>query len=302
MPRALRAGARRGREGAAVNGAAVRQRRHAISYILHALSIATADANRARYAFLIYNASVYYWSIVRPMLREGAARHAKDSMTRIVEALEESDGDLGTPAPADADGADGGAPPPPGAAADATTRWRIQYLCALAFVLDDAGRRPAPRAAPRGAEHAKALAAKAGEAAALARAPSRADDVARAWQARLRKLDGADSGDAAPGDDDDDARRRRGRRRRRRARLAALAHLGARRELDADAQREHIAKKLLEAEREKGSAAPRSTRASTSSSADVRELERVYLRGVHVGRHASKEADASACSTAARPR
>ena len=91
-----------GEKASPLNGAAaVRQRRHAISYILHALSIATADANRARYAFLIYNASVYYWSIVRPMLREGAARHAKDSMTRIVEALEESDGDLGTPAPRD---------------------------------------------------------------------------------------------------------------------------------------------------------------------------------------------------------
>ena len=111
--------------------AAVRQRRHAISYILHALTIATAPANVARYAFLIYNASVYYWSIVRPLLRAGAARYAAPSMTKVVDALEMGSS-LGAPdaaAAALAAALDAGnTPPPPGAALDATTRWRIQVI------------------------------------------------------------------------------------------------------------------------------------------------------------------------------
>jgi hypothetical protein len=91
---------------------AVRQLDKAISFILEAVEI--AKANRPRYDFLIYNASVHYWTVARPLLRQGAYRYAIESMVKIVEALTEVD--------------------------DPDKVWRIRYFINLANAHDDASR------------------------------------------------------------------------------------------------------------------------------------------------------------------
>jgi hypothetical protein len=73
-----------------LNGsAAVRQRLKAVDSILSALDI--AQDHSPRYDFLVYNASVHYWTVVRPLLRPGASRFLVPSMTRISDSLEALD-------------------------------------------------------------------------------------------------------------------------------------------------------------------------------------------------------------------
>lgn len=70
-----------------LNGSvAVRQRLKAVDSILAALEI--AQTHSPRYDFLVYNASVHYWSVVRPLLRKGASRYLVPSMLKISESLE----------------------------------------------------------------------------------------------------------------------------------------------------------------------------------------------------------------------
>lgn len=94
-----------------LNGSdATRQRLKSIAHILDALEI--AKTHSPRYDFLVYNASVHFWNIARPMLREGGARYAAPSMATVSDALEElNDSDL---------------------------PWRIAFLVALSQAEDDA--------------------------------------------------------------------------------------------------------------------------------------------------------------------
>jgi len=75
-----------------------------------------------RYAFLVYNASVYLWNICRPLLRVGAARHLVDSYEAICTAL--------------------------GTVDDPRHAWRVQTLLNFARCLDDTGRTDDVRARP----------------------------------------------------------------------------------------------------------------------------------------------------------
>jgi hypothetical protein len=95
----------------ALGSAAVQQRLRACRAILEALDIAAAQG--ARYDFLVYNASVHYWRVVRPLLRAGAARFVVPSLQRVSGALEALD--------------------------DRDVAWRVVLLVALARADDDAG-------------------------------------------------------------------------------------------------------------------------------------------------------------------
>ncbi|GMH40123.1 hypothetical protein BSKO_08027 [Bryopsis sp. KO-2023] len=57
-----------------------------ISYILEALKVA---AGNDRYAFLVYNGSVHFWHISRPLQRECLRKHLLESQQAVVEALEQ---------------------------------------------------------------------------------------------------------------------------------------------------------------------------------------------------------------------
>jgi len=96
-----------------LNGSeAVYQLQKAIGYVLEALEIAILPDNSPRYNFLVYNASVHYWHVARPLLRTGAYQYAVESMSKIVAALEGID--------------------------DADTMWRVRYLISLAQGFDEA--------------------------------------------------------------------------------------------------------------------------------------------------------------------
>jgi hypothetical protein len=95
-----------------LNGsAAVRQRLKAVDSILAALEI--AEAHSPRYDFLVYNSSVHYWTVIRPLIRPGASRFLVPSLRKISESLERLD--------------------------DKDKPWRIVILIALAQAEDDAG-------------------------------------------------------------------------------------------------------------------------------------------------------------------
>ena len=79
---------------------------------MEALDITLLEQNRPRYDFLVYNASVHYWRIARAILREGVMQFAIPSMSKIVQALEDT--------------------------SDEDTEWRTKYHMLLSRCYDDA--------------------------------------------------------------------------------------------------------------------------------------------------------------------
>lgn len=67
------------------------QTKRAIHYLLEALSIATAKENQSQYGFIVYNTSVHYWRISRPLMRDASYRYLVESMGQILEALVAND-------------------------------------------------------------------------------------------------------------------------------------------------------------------------------------------------------------------
>ncbi len=67
----------------------VKMTKAALAKILEAVGIATNKANRPRYDFLVYNASIFMWHIVRPCLRKSASLMLTDEMEKMLSALGE---------------------------------------------------------------------------------------------------------------------------------------------------------------------------------------------------------------------
>lgn len=80
--------------------------------IAQAVEIATAPSNLTRYKFVVYNASVAAWKIVRPFLRTGRARHFAQVFLPLVNAFDQQN--------------------------DADIDWRVQLLSAAALCWEDA--------------------------------------------------------------------------------------------------------------------------------------------------------------------
>ena len=64
---------------------------HAFSFIKKALEIAAKPENKIKYAFLIYNASIKSWHIIRNLMRPGWANALIEILERISNLLEELD-------------------------------------------------------------------------------------------------------------------------------------------------------------------------------------------------------------------
>jgi hypothetical protein len=92
-----------------LGGKAVGQRLHALEFIKQGLDIATK--NTPRYSFLVYNASIHVWKILRASLRAQTARYFADMLLHVTNALVASD--------------------------EASETWLIQFHSAAAFALDD---------------------------------------------------------------------------------------------------------------------------------------------------------------------
>eukprot|EP00913_Durusdinium_trenchii_P005317 g4962.t1 len=109
-------------------------------YLMKALAKANETGwaqNDSRYGFLIYNASLVFWAVARPMCRNGWQRHIINEATQILDGLRA--------ARAAAGGAAGGKPggkAPGGAAIPVTIDlpWMIELTLNLAFGLEDAGK------------------------------------------------------------------------------------------------------------------------------------------------------------------
>ena len=54
---------------------------------MKALQKANESVNESRYGFLIYNASLTFWAVARPMCRNGWQRHIVPEATQVLEAL-----------------------------------------------------------------------------------------------------------------------------------------------------------------------------------------------------------------------
>ena len=67
----------------------IKQILHAYSFIKRALDIITRPENKVKYQYLIYNASVTAWWIVRSALRSGWARGVVEILEKLSQLLEE---------------------------------------------------------------------------------------------------------------------------------------------------------------------------------------------------------------------
>jgi hypothetical protein len=101
------------RAGPLRGAAAVLQQQKAVALIMEALDIATAEANRGNYDFLVYNASVCYWAVARELFRPGSRQYVLGGVRRIVDALEATD--------------------------DADKEWRAKMILILVECMDEAG-------------------------------------------------------------------------------------------------------------------------------------------------------------------
>ena len=67
----------------------------AISKIMKVITICMEPSVAPKYNFLIYNASVNFWNVARPLMRQGVSSYVVDSMEEVVKSLEEvKDGDI----------------------------------------------------------------------------------------------------------------------------------------------------------------------------------------------------------------
>lgn len=99
-------------EAKASNGSeSIRKRKHSISKMITAIEVATAPENTARYDFIVYNASLSCWKVMRPFMRTGRAKSFATEVCRISTALEKCN--------------------------DPDMMWRIMYLSAAALCCYD---------------------------------------------------------------------------------------------------------------------------------------------------------------------
>ena len=90
----------------------IQRRKLATAEAMLALDTAVDPSNANRYKFLVFNSSVVLWHIVHRFVRAGRARFFADDLQRMSTALETID--------------------------DVDKTWRVMYLSATAFALEDA--------------------------------------------------------------------------------------------------------------------------------------------------------------------
>lgn len=88
----------------------------AFSFVKRAIEIAAKAENKAKYQFIIYNASIKTWQIIRGLMRPGWSKYLVDILEKISNLLEEAD--------------------------DFDFNWRCRYLNCLVKAMFDAEKKP----------------------------------------------------------------------------------------------------------------------------------------------------------------
>ena len=89
---------------------------YAFSFVQKAVEISTRAENKQKYQFIVYNASIKTWHILRGMMRPGWSKYIVDVLEKISNLLEEAD--------------------------DSDMNWRCRYMNALCKSLSDAEKKP----------------------------------------------------------------------------------------------------------------------------------------------------------------
>jgi hypothetical protein len=89
---------------------------HAFSFIKRAIEIAAKPENKSKYQFVIYNASIKTWHIIRGLMRPGWAKQLVEILEKVSNLLEELD--------------------------DFDFNWRCRYLNGLVKAMFDAEKKP----------------------------------------------------------------------------------------------------------------------------------------------------------------
>ncbi|KAF0699363.1 Aste57867_10079 [Aphanomyces stellatus] len=140
--------------------ACVAQLQYAIHWILQAVKLALEPTSRPHYDFLVYNASVTYWHVARPLMRPGSARHLVESMQAILDGLK--------------------------AVNDADKAWMIRFELTLASAYEDENQlSKAGKVINEAVDHVLALLPKTPEAAATAPADAALFEEASIMQVHL---------------------------------------------------------------------------------------------------------------------
>jgi hypothetical protein len=88
----------------------------AYSFIKRALDIATKPENKQKYSFVVYNASIKTWHIIRSLMKPGWSKNLVEILEKISNLLEEMD--------------------------DSDFNWRCRYLNALVKAMFDLEKKP----------------------------------------------------------------------------------------------------------------------------------------------------------------
>lgn len=89
---------------------------YAFSFVKRAIDIAIKAENKVKYQFVVYNASIKTWHIVRGLMRNGWSRNCVEILEKVSNLLEEAD--------------------------DSDFNWRCRYLNGLCKAFTDADKKP----------------------------------------------------------------------------------------------------------------------------------------------------------------
>jgi hypothetical protein len=94
----------------------LKQVQFAYTFIKRVIDIATKPENKLKYQFVIYNASIKTWHIIRALMKPGWSKNLVEFLEKISALLEEMD--------------------------DSDFNWRCRYLTALVKAMFDAEKKP----------------------------------------------------------------------------------------------------------------------------------------------------------------
>ncbi|CEM36106.1 unnamed protein product [Vitrella brassicaformis CCMP3155] len=114
----------------------VEQIHFALESLTQALQIAAKSENKARYAFVVYNASLVFVEVVRPLLRPGWCKHLVEPLQSLINALNAASPAVGDVKDSKKGGGDASAASQ-GVPCPVDTMWRVELLLQLAFCLED---------------------------------------------------------------------------------------------------------------------------------------------------------------------
>lgn len=110
----------------------LQQTRYALKFLSRALEITEKQQFGARYGFLVYNASLVFWDVARPLCRKGWQRHLAPTAKQVFDGL--------CRVMAAAPGGKGGGGSIPLPDVPDNTCWVVEVMLLLAFCLDDDGK------------------------------------------------------------------------------------------------------------------------------------------------------------------